>query len=121
MNMLNYYKKQRGVSMLGIFLICVAIVLVAIGALKIIPAYTEYASVKSAAIAARDGGKTVSEVQKAFDRNAQINAISVITGADLDVTKEGNTIVVSFKYDKKIPLFQNVSVLIEFAGSTNDP
>ncbi len=112
---------QRGVGMLGILFICVAIVLVAIGALKIVPTYMEFRSIKAAAIAARDGGKTVVDIQKAFDRYANVNDISTIAGKDLEITKEGNDIIVAFKYDKKIPLFANVSVLIEYAGSSDKP
>jgi Domain of unknown function (DUF4845) len=112
---------QRGVSMLGILLICVAIVLVAIGALKVIPTYIEFRGIKSAAMAARDGGKTVLEIQKAFDRAAQINDISTIAGKDLEITKEGAEIIVAFKYEKKVPLFYNVSLLIEYAGSSDKP
>ena len=63
----------------------------------------------------------VHSVQKNFDRRAQVDDISVISARDLEVTKEGNNIVVSFKYDKKIPMFQNLSVLLEFSGSSNDP
>jgi hypothetical protein len=37
---------------------------------------------------------------------------------DLEITKEGNEIVVSFAYEKRIPLFYNISVLIDFAGSS---
>jgi hypothetical protein len=114
-------KAQRGVSMLGIFLICAAIVLVAVAGLKIVPAYMEYGTVKKAVIASKDGAKTVADVQKNFDRRAQVDDISVISARDLEVTKEGNNIVVSFKYDKKIPMFQNLSVLLEFSGSSNDP
>lgn len=113
--------RQRGVSMLGILFICVAIVLVVIGALKIVPTYMEFRSIKAAAIGAKDGGKTVLEVQKAFDRFAQINDISTIAGKDLEISKEGNEIVVAFKYEKKVPLFANVSVLIEYAGSSAKP
>jgi hypothetical protein len=112
---------QRGMSMLGILFICVAIVLVAIGALKIVPTYMEFRSIKAAAIAARDGGKTVVDIQKAFDRYANVNDISTIAGKDLEISKEGNDIIVAFKYDKKIPLFANVSVLIEYAGSSDKP
>lgn len=113
--------RQRGVSMLGIMLICVVIVMVAVGALKVIPAYIEYGKVKTAAFASKDGAKSVADVQRAFDRRAQVDDISVISGKDLDIGKEGNNIIVSFKYDKKIPLFQNVSVLLEFAGNSNEP
>lgn len=107
--------------MLGIFLICVVIVLGAVGVLKVVPAYIEYGTIKKAASGARDGAKTVAEVQRGFDKRAQIDDISVISGKDLEITKEGNNIVVAFKYEKKIPLFANVSVLFEFAASTNDP
>ena len=72
----------------------------------------------SAAISARDGGKTVNEIQRAFDRAATINDITTISGKDLEVTKEGNTVVVTFRYEKKVHLFYNVSLLIEYAGST---
>lgn len=112
---------QRGVSMLGILFICVAIVLVAIGALKVVPTYMEFRSIKAAAIAARDGGKTVVDIQKAFDRYANVNDITTISGKDLEISKEGNDIIVAFKYEKKVPLFANVSVLIEYAGSSDKP
>ncbi|MBL8383899.1 MAG: DUF4845 domain-containing protein [Burkholderiales bacterium] len=114
-------RRQRGISMLGILFICVAVVLVAIGALKVVPTYMEFRSIKTAAVAARDGGKTVLEIQKAFDRAATVNDIATISGKDLEITKEGNNIVVSFKYDKKVHLFYNVSLLIEYAGSTDQP
>lgn len=119
--MVKTIQSQRGASMLGIFLICAAIVLVAVGALKVIPAYMEFGTVKKAALASAEGAKTVADVRKNFDRRAQVDDISAISSADLDVTKEGNAIVVSFKYDKKIPMFQNLSVLLEFSGSSNDP
>lgn len=113
--------RQRGVSILGILIICVAIVLVAVLALKVTPAYMEYGTVKKALIATRDSGaKTVVDIQKAFQRNADVNSISVISGKDLDITKEGNDIVIGFHYDKKIPLFGNVSLLIEFAADSRD-
>ncbi|HEY4373321.1 MAG TPA: DUF4845 domain-containing protein [Burkholderiales bacterium] len=117
----TYQPRQRGVSILGILFICVGIVLVAVLTLKITPAYMEYGTVKKALQAAKDsGGKTVLDLQKAFQRNADINGITVIYSKDLDITKEGNDIVMGFHYDKKIPLFANVSILIEFQASTRD-
>ena len=121
MTWMSSLARQRGVSMLGILLICVVIVLIAVGALKVIPTYIEFRTIKQAAIQAQSGGKTVIEVQKAFDRAANINDITTIAGKDLDITKEGNNIIVAFKYEKKIPLFHNVSLLIEYAGSSDNP
>ncbi|MGA8879275.1 MAG: DUF4845 domain-containing protein [Azonexus sp.] len=36
----------------------------------------------------------------------------------LDISKEGGKIVASFDYDKRIPLFANVSLVINYKGST---
>jgi threonine dehydrogenase-like Zn-dependent dehydrogenase len=111
--------RTRGVSMLGILFICVAIV---VGALKVIPSYLEFRNIQAAAVAARDGGKTVVDIQKAFDRAAQINDITTLSGKDLDIAKDAaGNVVVSFKYEKKIPLFYNVSLIIEYAGGSDNP
>jgi hypothetical protein len=57
-------------------------------------------------------------VRKAFDRRAAVDDITAISPADLEITKDGNEIVISFAYEKRIPLFYNISVLIDFAGSS---
>ncbi len=108
--------------MLGMLGIGIIIVFVAIGGLKIAPAYIEYFTVKKAivGVAQTTGKGTVGEVRQAFDRRAQIDDIDVISGKDLEITKEGNDIVISFAYPKRIPLFGNVSVVIEFAASSNN-
>lgn len=108
--------------MLGMLGIGIIIVFVAIGGLKIAPAYIEYFTVKKAivGVAQTTGKGTVGEVRQAFDRRAQIDDIDVISAKDLEITKEGNDIVISFAYPKRIPLFGNVSVVIEFAASSNN-
>ncbi len=108
--------------MLGMLVVGIIIVFVAIGGLKIAPAYIEYFTVKKAivGVAQTTGKGTVGEVRQAFDRRAQIDDIDVIAGKDLEITKEGNDIVISFAYPKRISLFGNVSVVIEFAASSNN-
>jgi len=101
---------------------CIVIVIVAIGGLKIAPAYIEYYKVKKAivGIAQTNSRATVAEVREAFNRRAAIDDIDVIAGRDLDVTKEGNDIVISFAYPKRISLFGNVSVVFDFAASSSN-
>lgn len=108
--------------MFGMVVVGIVIVFVAIGGLKIAPAYIEYFTVKKAivGVARTAGGGTVADVRQGFDRRAQIDDIDVIAGKDLEITKEGNDIVISFAYPKRIPLFGNVSVVIEFAASSNN-
>ena len=115
-------RNQRGITLLGMALICVVIVVVAIGGLKIAPAYIEYFTVKKAivGVAQTTSKGTVAEVRQAFDWRAQIDDIDVIAAKDLEITKEGNDIVISFSYPKRISLFGNVSVVIDFAASSNN-
>jgi hypothetical protein len=35
-------------------------------------------------------------------------------------TKEGDRIVVSYAYQKRIPILDNVALVIDFAGTTRD-
>jgi Tfp pilus assembly major pilin PilA len=115
-------RNQQGVTLVGMVIVGIIIVFVAIGGLKIAPAYIEYYKVKKAivGVAQTTSRGTVAEVRAAFDRRAAIDDIDVIAGRDLEVTKEGNEIVISFAYPKRISMFGNVSVLIEFAASSNN-
>jgi hypothetical protein len=113
--------KQRGVSFPVIFLIGVVLALAAVGAMKIAPAYSDFLTAKKAivAIAAGEGRSgSVTEIRKAFDRRSAIDNISVVTPGELEISKDGGEVVISFAYTKKIPLFANVSLLIDFAAST---
>ena len=108
--------------MIGMVVICIVIVLVAIGGLKIAPAYIEYFKIKKAvvAIAQANRGATVPDIRRAFELRSAIDDIDVIGPKDLDITKEGNDVVISAAYSKRIPLFANVSVVIDFAASSSN-
>lgn len=113
--------KQRGVSFLVIFLIGVVVALAAVGAMKILPAYMEFDTAKKAIVAtALSDGRTgsVADVRKAYERRAIIDNIKVVAPADLEISKDGGELVISFAYTQKVPLFANVSLLIDFAAST---
>jgi Tfp pilus assembly protein PilE len=115
-------KEQHGVTLIGLVVGCIVVIFVAIGALKLAPAYIEYHNVKKAivGVAQTTSRGTVLEVRQAFDRRAVIDDVDVIAGKDLEVTKEGNELVISFSYSKRIPLFSNISVVIDFAASSNN-
>ncbi|MEK7435833.1 MAG: DUF4845 domain-containing protein [Pseudomonadota bacterium] len=113
--------KQRGVSFLVIFLIGVVLALGAVGAMKIGPAYSDFSTAKNAIVAvAASEGRTgsVAEIRKAFDRRAAVDNITVVTPGELEISKEGGDVVISFVYAQKIPLVANISLLIDFAAST---
>jgi hypothetical protein len=116
-------KKQLGMGFLGFAFIFMAVILVAIGGLKIFPAYSELETAKKAIMAIAQGGETkggtVADVRKAFDRRTNVDNITVVSPQDLEITKDGNELVISFAYAKKIPLFANVALCVDFFASTS--
>lgn len=115
------HNKQRGISFLLVFMIGVVLALGAIGAMKIAPAYSEFMTIKKTimAVAASEGRTgNVSEIRKAFERRSSVDNITAVTPGELDITKDGGEVVIAVAYAKKIPLFNNVSVCIDFAAST---
>jgi hypothetical protein len=80
----------------------------------------EYIAIERAVQKIRNEASTVRDIQAAFDRHATIDDITSISSRDLDITKEGERIVISYAYQKKIPILDNVSLVIDFSGTTKD-
>jgi hypothetical protein len=113
-------RRQRGLSIIGLIFIGLIVVgLLTIG-FKAVPAVIEYIAIERAVQKVRNEGSTVRDIQAAFDRHATIDDITSINSKDLDITKEGDQIVISYAYQKKIPIVDNVSLVIDFAGTTRD-
>ena len=119
--MKNAMKHQRGVSLSGLLMTCVILVLGAVLGMKVVPAVIEYYTIVKdvKAIAANaDASAGAADVRTSFQKRAEIDNISAITSADLDVTKEGDQIVIAFEYEKRIALGGPVSLVIDFKGSS---
>jgi hypothetical protein len=113
-------RRQRGLSLIGLFLVGIIVVgLIALG-FKVVPAVVEYIAIERAVQKIKNEGSTVRELQAAFDRHATIDDITSIRSTDLDITKEGDRIVISYAYAKKVPITDNVSLVIDFSGTTRD-
>jgi hypothetical protein len=112
---------QRGVAITGLLLWGMAIALVALLGIKVAPEYLTYFKILKAtkAVAVSSSGKTVPEIRANFSKYLEIEHVSTITPADLDISKEGNDIVIGFSYEKRIPLVYNISLLIDFQGSSS--
>jgi hypothetical protein len=109
---------QRGLSLVGLIFILAIVAMIAVLGMKLVPTVIEYSSIRKAIVSAKTSGSTVREIQSSFDRQATVGYIDAITGKDLEISKIGNEIEVSFAYQKKIPLFGPASLLIEYAGTT---
>ena len=112
-------KAQRGVTVSGLIVVLGMIIAVAMLALKVVPSMLEYRSIKAGIAAAKATKGTPQEMRSAFNKNADINAVTTITSNDLMITKVNGETEVSFDYEEKIPLFTNVTLVIHYAGTTD--
>lgn len=111
---------QRGLSLVGLIFIGLIVVILTIVGSKTVPAVVEYLAIERDVQHAADSGQTVGSIRAAFDRYSTIDDITSIHGRDLDVTKDGGQVVVSYAYSYTIPLLSNVRLVIDFSGSSRD-
>lgn len=111
-------RKQRGITLFGLIVVLAILGCIGVLVAKVTPTTIEYFSIKKAIASARTAGTTVQEIQSAFNKQAEVGYIDAISGKDLEITKNGDDIQISFAYQKKIPLVGPVSLLIDYAGST---
>lgn len=112
---------QRGLTLSGLLVWGIIIAMVAVVGMKVVPDVIDYYKIKKivASTAANASGKTVPEIRAIFDRYANVDGVETIKATDLDISKESNEVVIAFAYEKRIPLFFNVSLLIDFEGSSS--
>jgi hypothetical protein len=115
-------KYQRGITLSGLMTAGAILFVVALLGMKAAPAWIEYGKIKKAVVSVAkrpdvaQGG--VQQVYEAFNKQAELDLITAIKADDLEITKEGNEVVISFAYDSKVKLMGNTSLLFEFAGSS---
>lgn len=117
MNSMGHQKsRQRGISFIG--LLFVAAVLGGLGliGMQVLPTYIEYLAIQKAVNRAAGDGSTVAEIRSAFDRAAAVDDITSIKGADLDIAKQGDRVVIGFAYTREIELFGPAFLLMKYSG-----
>ena len=116
----NICRDQKGLSLVGLIMILAIIGVIAVLAMKVVPTATEYFSIKRAIASVKAGGGGIVEMRAAFDRQADVGYIDAISGKDLEIQRNGDDVDISFAYQKIIPLVGPASLLIDYAGSTNE-
>ena len=110
--------RQRGVSLFTlVFFLAVLGMLGAVG-MRAFPSVLEYQAALKAINRAKDEN-TVAAVRSAFDRAAQVDNITSITGKDLEITKDGDKVVVSFAYDKEFHLVGPAWLTLKYEGTSH--
>lgn len=116
-------KKQRGVALSGLLFWGFVVAMVAVLGLKVAPTAIEYYKILKDAksvVAQATETASVADLKASFNKFAEVDHLA-FTADQLDISKENGKIVISFEYEKRIPLFYNFSLLIDYKGSTANP
>ena len=115
-------KNQRGLSLGGFIVVLFLLLMVALLGFKLFTPYTEYFAIQKTLrkLAEDPAAKTWTQrdLNAAFQPHALIDRISAINAQDIEMGKEGNDVVLSANYSVKVPLFHNISLIIDFAPTS---
>jgi hypothetical protein len=111
-------RTPRGITLIGLLLWAIVVAFVALIVVRVVPTLNEYSTIlRAVQKIAKEEPPTVAAARSAFDKQQEIEySISSIGSKDLQVTKENDKLVIRFAYDKEIPIFEPVFLLIKYTG-----
>lgn len=116
--MKTFPSRMKGVSLAGWMVIIVLAVVLGTAALRTIPAYMEYSTIRTAINStladSKVGLQSENEIRAALDRRFGVNNVGVISARDLIISKESGILYIGVDYEVREPLFGNVDVILTF-------
>jgi hypothetical protein len=115
--------QQRGLTMFGFLFVAIVLVFVAMLAMKLVPAYIEFFSVKK--VLATMGqeselrSKSNAELREDFSRRAGVAYVTAVKPEDLSITRESGVPVIAVDYTFRTKLVGNVSLVVDFSASSD--
>lgn len=112
---------QMGISPIGVLIVGAFLGFILLIGFRSVPAVNEYFAIQriiKLVADEGDGGASIAELRRSFDRRGQIDDVVTINGADLDIVKEAGKVVIEVQYARKVPVVANVSLLIDFQATT---
>ena len=112
-------KRQQGISLSGLIFVLAVVGLIGVFCMRTVPSVLEYRAVVRAIGVAKASGGTVNEMRTSFDKNADVTYITSISGRDLVFSRDTGKVEISFAYEKRLPMVANVSLVIDYSGTTD--
>jgi Domain of unknown function (DUF4845) len=111
--------QQRGISLFGLLFVGVFLAFFGVVGAQVFPTVVEYMAILKATKKVAASGGTIQEIRTSFDKAQNIDDFKAIGAKDIEVTKNGDKIVVSFAYNKEIHLGGPAYLLLKYAGSSD--
>lgn len=116
-------RNQRGLTLMGLIMSALVVAVVSIFGMRVVPFYVEHWQLRTVVkklVEAAGPESNVAQLRENFERQARVDSITSIKATDLVISKEAGRIVISYAYEKRIPLFANATLLLLFRGSSRE-
>ena len=112
------FGRQRGMGLFMSVVFLAMLACIGVVGMQALPSLLEYQSiVKAVNKATREGGDSQG-VRSLFDKATSIDSITTLSGKDLMIEKgAGDRLKVTFSYDKQVPIYGPVYLLIKYSGT----
>lgn len=111
--------RMRGLSMLGWIVVAAVVVVFASAGVKTIPAYLEFNTIKGAVASVLQDGKVAlksdNEILADIDKRFMINNVTAISYRDIQIEREGGSLVLVVEYEVRENLFGNLDLAMTFS------
>jgi hypothetical protein len=109
--------------MFGFLFVAIVLVAVALLAMKLVPAYIEFFSVKKIlATMGQDSeirSKSNAQIREDFSNRASVGYVTVVKPQDLSIDRSDGVPVISVDYEFRTKLVGNVSLVVDFSASSD--
>ena len=117
-------RKQSGLTLMSTLLVGVFLASVLMLGLKLVPVFTEYYAVKSAftkVLRDTDVTSPPSTFRNAFSRYADVDDIESVDAELIVVSKNNGKASMAIDYERRVKLFANASLVMNFSVDTAAP
>jgi uncharacterized membrane protein len=112
----QYKSGQRGISFLGLLIVASVIAMAGVVLAQVLPTALEFMAIQKAVQKAAVEGQTPAEIRAVFDKAGTIDDIKSLYSKDLDISKQGDKVVVAFSYEREIHLVGPAFLTLKYAG-----
>ena len=109
--------RQRGITVIGMLILIIAIAFVALIAMKVVPMYIQYYTIKSTVESIRKEPQlaqmSAQDIHNAIQKRFDIGYVDKIAAKDLKIRNERNGRVIDLVYQDERELFYGLAVLLK--------
>jgi hypothetical protein len=113
--------RQLGLTMTGFLFVSAVVLVAALIAFRVIPAYIEYFSVQKALQGALNDSPdlTKADIRRRVERRIGAEYIDSVHASDIEVTRAANVTTASVAWENRLHLLGNASLVLEFEASAS--